>query len=340
VSDVAALSVGGLRTYLPIGERSTYPVDGLSFSLAKGETLAIVGESGSGKSMTAASIIRLLPTKLARVIEGEVLLDGHDLMKASESQMQRVRGAKIALMPQDPMTALNPSLTIGYQVSEPLLLHERLTRDTAYARSADLLTRLGIPDSRAMLRAYPHQLSGGMRQRAVLAMALICGPKVLIADEPTTAVDVTTQEQIIDLLQSLQRESGLSLLLITHDMGVVARIADAVLVMYAGRAAEYGLTREVFYRPVHPYTRGLLDSIDYQDYKPREHLKSIAGVAPRMDALPTGCAFHVRCPYVRDICREAGPTLGPIPGVATLAACHPAQAGELEPWHPGPTRKP
>jgi oligopeptide/dipeptide ABC transporter ATP-binding protein len=230
------------------------------------------------------------------------------------------------------MTALNPSLTIGYQVSEPLLVHERITRQAARSRAIELLAKTGIPNLPAILDAYPHQLSGGMRQRVILSMSLICQPIVLIADEPTTALDVTTQEQIIDLLQEIQAESGLSLILITHDLGVVARIADQVLVMYAGRPAEHGAVDDIFYRPSHPYTRGLLRSVDFDSYAPRERLRSIPGIPPRLDALPTGCAFHPRCPYAREICREVVPPFEASPSLPSITACHVAHAGELEPW--------
>jgi peptide/nickel transport system ATP-binding protein len=235
-------------------------------------------------------------------------------------------------MPQDPMTALNPSLTIGYQVMEPLLVHERLPRALIRTRAIELLKRTGIGNLPDILDAYPHQLSGGMRQRVVLAMALICHPSVLVADEPTTALDVTTQEQIMDLLQDVQREFGLSLIVISHDLGVVARIADHVLVMYAGRPAEYGTVHDIFARPSHPYTRGLLNSVDFASYPPRERLRSIPGVPPRLEALPRGCAFHPRCGYVRDVCRAVEPSLRSAPDLPSLTACHVAQAGELEPW--------
>jgi oligopeptide/dipeptide ABC transporter ATP-binding protein len=287
--------------------------------------------------MTAASIVRLLPRERARVVGGQVLFGGQDLLTLSEADMRRIRGTGIALMPQDPMTALNPSLTVGYQVGEPLRVHERVTRQAARSRAVALLAKTGIANLPAILDSYPHQLSGGMRQRVILAMSLICQPTVLIADEPTTALDVTTQEQIIDLLQEIQAESGLSLILITHDLGVVARIADQVLVMYAGRPVEHGTIDDIFYRPSHPYTRGLLRSVDFESYAPREHLRSIPGVPPRLDALPAGCAFHPRCPYVRDICRDVAPPFTASPSLHSITACHVAHSGELEPW-PSPAR--
>jgi oligopeptide transport system ATP-binding protein len=328
------LEVRGLHTVLRYGDVQIEPVNGVSFTLHKGKALAIVGESGSGKSLTAASIVRLLPRKLARIEGGEVLYEGRDLLALTERQMRSVRGPGIALMPQDPMTALNPSLTIGYQVAEPLRLHEQLSRRDSLPRAIELLRKTGMPNLPAILDAYPHQLSGGMRQRAVLAMSLICKPAVLIADEPTTALDVTTQEQIVDLLQSFQSESDLSLILITHDLGVVARIADEVLVMYAGRPVEYGTVDEIFYQPSHPYTRGLLRSVDFESYVPREYLQSIPGVPPRLDELPRGCAFHPRCPYARDACRQVVPPLAHSPLASSVTACLVAQEGDLEPWQP------
>jgi len=328
----AILDVRDLTVALQTDDRAIHPVDGISFRLERGRTLAVVGESGSGKSMTALAIVGLLPRGLAHLTGGQVLLAGEDLAGIPESELRRRRGSNISLMPQDPMTALNPSLTIGYQVMEPLMVHERLPRSLIRIRAIELLKRTGIGNLPDILDAYPHQLSGGMRQRVVLAMALICRPGVLVADEPTTALDVTTQEQIIDLLQDLQREFGLSLIVISHDLGVVARIADHVLVMYAGRPAEYGSVDDIFARPSHPYTRGLLNSVDFASYPPRERLRSIPGVPPRLEALPSGCAFHPRCAYARDICRELKPTLMTAPGFPSLTACHVAQAGDLEPW--------
>ncbi|HEX4214218.1 MAG TPA: ABC transporter ATP-binding protein [Candidatus Dormibacteraeota bacterium] len=326
------LSLREVRTALRLGEGEIHPVDGVSFDLVRRQTLAIVGESGSGKSMTAASIIGLLPERVARISAGSILFRGEDLTQLSEAGLRRVRGKGIALMPQDPMTALNPSLTVGYQVTEPLRVHERASRAAAGERALALLARTGIGNPEAALRAYPHQLSGGMRQRVVLAMALICHPEVLIADEPTTALDVTTQEQIIDLLQEMQADSGLSLILITHDLGVVARIADRVLIMYAGRSAEYGTTEDIFYRPSHPYTRGLLASVDFDSYAPGSHLGSIPGAPPRLDALPSGCAFRTRCPFARAVCEERVPVLRAGPSVPGEVACHVALAGDLPPW--------
>jgi oligopeptide/dipeptide ABC transporter ATP-binding protein len=328
----ALLEVDDLQTHITESGQVTRAVDGISFQLEKGRTLAIVGESGSGKTMTALSIVRLLPTATAQIVGGRILFEGRDLTVASEGELRQIRGDRIAIMFQDPLTALNPSLRVGPQVMEPLLEHRRVDRAEARQRAVEMLARTHLPDPAAVFDAYPHQLSGGMRQRVVLAMALACEPDVLIADEPTTALDVTTQEQIIDLLLEIQQATRLSLIVITHDLGVVARIADDVLVVYAGKGVEYGAVRDVFKLPAHPYTRGLLESIDYQQYRPRERLDSIPGVPPRLDELPPGCAFHPRCRFAIDRCREETPLLLPPPGYRTLAACHVAQAGSLPLW--------
>jgi oligopeptide transport system ATP-binding protein len=325
----ATLDVRELRTYLYFEDRVVPAVDGISFSVNRGETLAIVGESGSGKTMTGLSILRLFPTPAARIVSGQVLFGGHDLTGISEPEMREIRGNRISVMFQDPMTTFNPSLRVGFQVVEALLMHNRIPRREADDRALEMLGRMGIPHPRVVFDSYPHQLSGGMRQRAVLAMALLCRPEVLIADEPTTALDVTTQEQIIDLLQEMQAEYNLSIVLITHDLGVVARVANSILVMYAGRPAEFGEADDIFYRCSHPYTRGLLDSVDYGAYRPGEHLRPIAGVPPRLDQLPPGCAFNPRCLYAEPVCRDRVPEFGRVPSGDTVAACHPALAGRL-----------
>jgi oligopeptide/dipeptide ABC transporter ATP-binding protein len=326
----AALEVRGLRTVLRTGGPEHYPVDGVSFELRRGETLAIVGESGSGKSMTALSIIGLLP-RVASVVSGSALIDGEDLIALNPKAMSDRRGITIAYMPQDPVSALNPSLTIGKQVTEPLIVHGQASRKEAVGRATELLRVLGIPNLPGALDAYPHQLSGGTRQRVLLAMSLIGRPKVLIADEPTTSVDVTTQEQIIDLLGEIQRETSLALIVITHDLGVVARIATRVLVMYAGRVVEYGDADEVFDRPMHPYTRALLRSVDFAGAAPRSRLYALEGYPPQLGDLPSGCAFHPRCAHCVDICGQVRPELGPLPGGRSLSACHLATQGRLPP---------
>jgi oligopeptide/dipeptide ABC transporter ATP-binding protein len=327
----SVLSVRGLHVSLETAERRIEPVAGLTFDVARGRTLAVVGESGSGKSMTAASIVRLLPEGAA-ITSGEILLGDRDIVLLSEAQLREIRGTGVALMPQNPMTALNPSRTIGYQVDEPLLVHAKVSKREATDRVLDMLRRTGITDPR-LLDAYPHQLSGGMRQRVVLAMALVAQPTLLIADEPTTALDVTTQEQIVDLLAELQEELGLSIILITHDLGVVARIAHDVLVMYAGKQLEYGKADDVFAAPGHPYTRGLIDSVDFDAYAPGERLRSIGGAPPQLDVLPSGCVFRTRCAHAADVCADAVPLLQTTASFARHpVACHLLHAGELPPW--------
>ena len=322
------LAVAGLRTALHARGARQFPVDGVSFELRGGETLAIVGESGSGKSMTALSIMGLLP-RAASVVDGAAVLSGEDLLALGPKEMRERRGTLIAYMPQDPVSALNPSLTIGRQVAEPLLVHHRASRREATERALELLRGLGIPNLPAALDAYPHQLSGGMRQRVLLAMSLIGRPKVLIADEPTTSVDVTTQEQIIDLLGEIQRETKLAMVIITHDLGVVARIATRVLVMYAGRVVEHGDADQVFEAPMHPYTRGLLRSVEFDTVAPLTELFALEGNPPQLSNLPQGCAFHPRCAFRIEVCTQAVPALGQVPGSPGLSACHLAAAGDL-----------
>jgi oligopeptide/dipeptide ABC transporter ATP-binding protein len=236
--------------------------------------------------------------------------------------MQEVRGVEIAYMPQDPVSALNPALTIGYQVMEPLVVHHKARPQEARQRALELLTEMGIPNLPGALKAYPHQFSGGMRQRVLLAMALIGKPQVLIADEPTTSVDVTTQEQIIDLLRTIQLETRLGIVLITHDLGVVARIATRILVMYAGRPVEYGEVDQIFEHPMHPYTRGLLQSVEYDQLDPGSRLHALDGNPPQLGELPSGCAFHPRCPFSVQMCMDVRPELAPVPGQPGLSACH------------------
>lgn len=326
-----ALEVTDLRTAIGARDSRRMPVNGVSFTVAAGETVAIVGESGSGKTMTALSVMGLLPRGVAQVVGGRVTVRGRTVSDLSEREMQSVRGVDIAYMPQDPVSGLNPALTIGLQVTEPLLVHRKGSRQQAEADALDLLGKVGIPNPPRAMRSYPHQLSGGMRQRVLLAMCLIGRPSVLIADEPTTAVDVTTQEQIIDLLASIQSESRLAMLLITHDLGVVARIASKVLVMYAGRVVEHGSAEQVFEQPMHPYTRGLLRSVDFDSVTPRTRLFALDGAPPQLGDLPAGCSFNPRCRYAESICLKAVPELAPTPG-GGLSACHVATRGDLPPW--------
>jgi oligopeptide/dipeptide ABC transporter ATP-binding protein len=290
-------------------------VDHVSFDLRRGELLGIVGESGSGKSATSLSIMRLLPPQ-GRVTHGRVELAGQDLLALPEPAMRALRGARIAMIFQDPMTALNPYLRVGEQLVEGAVLHLGLDARAAEARARALLDRVRIPDAAARLKSYPHELSGGMRQRVMIAMALLCDPDLIIADEPTTALDVTVQAEILQLLNELRRERGLSILLITHDLGVVASTCDRVLVMYAGRVVELASAAELFARPLHPYTLALLRSLPRLDAAPGSRLETIPGLPPRLDRGPfTECTFAARCRFVHDACRVAEPPLSEdVPG--------------------------
>jgi oligopeptide transport system ATP-binding protein len=283
-------------------------VRGVSFDLEKGETLAIVGESGSGKSVTAKSLMRILPKQNSMIKKGEVLYEGTDLLKYSHQKMQKIRGAEISMVFQDPMTSLNPTMTIGKQVMEGLRKHQELSRKEASKKAAELLDLVGIPNSEERLSDYPHQFSGGMRQRVVIAMALACNPKILIADEPTTALDVTIQAQILDLMKDLQKKTGTAILLITHDLGVVANMAQRVAVMYAGEIIEMGTVDEIFYQPKHPYTWGLLSSMPKLHADRSLPLVPIQGTPPDLAHLTEGCPFAARCPYVMKVCHNHMPS--------------------------------
>jgi oligopeptide transport system ATP-binding protein len=284
-------------------------VDEVSFDIAPGETVAIVGESGSGKSVTALSIMRLIPSPPGRIYSGEVIFEGRDLMQLDDAAMRDVRGNAIAMIFQEPMSSLNPALTVGMQVAEPLNLHRGSPWAKALEHATELLGRVRIPDTASRLASYPHQYSGGMRQRVMIAMALACQPRLIIADEPTTALDVTVQAQILDLLKELTRETGSSLLLITHDLGVVARYADRVAVMYGGRIVETAPAVELYKRPRHPYTVGLMASIPRLDSDAGRPLVPIEGQPPDLAQLPPGCAFSPRCRIATDPCRVSRPPL-------------------------------
>ena len=307
------LAVEGLRTYFDLRHGTVKAVDGVSFALAPHETLAIVGESGCGKSITALSLMRLVPDPPGRIAGGKVLLDGVDLLALSEEAMRGVRGKDVAMIFQEPMTSLNPVLTIGSQIAEVLLLHENISRQQAWDKAIDMLRLARIPEPEQRVKEYPHQLSGGMRQRAMIAMALACNPKVLIADEPTTALDVTIQAQILDIMLDLQRKLGTAIILITHDLGVVAETAQRVIVMYAGRKVEEAPVEELFARPQHPYTRGLMASIPRlalmrgQNEEPGGRLQEIPGMVPALSNLPPGCVFAPRCAHAEDRCRATYP---------------------------------
>jgi oligopeptide/dipeptide ABC transporter ATP-binding protein len=296
--------VAGLTAGFDIRGHFVPAVINVSFHVSPGETLCIVGESGSGKSVTALSIIRLVPPP-GRIAAGTLSFGGRELMQLGEREMQRIRGAEIGFVFQEPMTALNPVMTIGSQIEETLRVHDRATRRTARAKALELLDAVSVPEPQRRVVEYPHQLSGGLRQRALIAMALACEPKLLIADEPTTALDVTIQAQILDLLRTMQRRLGLALLLITHDLGIVAEMADRVSVMYAGRIVEHSPVKELFADPKHPYTKGLLASIP--GGAPGTRLRAIDGTVPALGSLPPGCSFTPRCPYRFEPCPTAHP---------------------------------
>ncbi|AEI44140.1 DppD [Paenibacillus mucilaginosus KNP414] len=303
-------------------------VRGVSFTLREGETLAVVGESGCGKSVTARSLMRLLPGRTACIKRGSIRYRGRELTALPEAEMRRLRGPELAMVFQDAMTALHPTLTIGEQLMEGLLLHERLTRGEARRRALEVLEEVGIGQGPARLGQYPHEFSGGMRQRIMIAMALSCRPSVLLADEPTTALDVTIQAQILDLLRGVQRERGVSVLLITHDLGVVAEAADRVAVMYAGRIVESGTAGEIFRSPRHPYTQGLLASMPRLDTPKGRPLLSIPGTPPDLYAPPPGCAFAPRCPRAMDVCGRYAPP------AAVITPTHAASCWLLDPRAP------
>ena len=306
---MAMLEVNNLKTHFKTADGVVKAVDGISFSLEPGENLGIVGESGSGKSVTALSIMGLNPKPPAEYPEGEILFEGENLLEASDSRMQKIRGNDIAMIFQDPMTSLNPVFTVGNQIREAIRIHQNVSKDEARQRTVQVLKDVGIPRPEERAKDYPHQFSGGMRQRAMIAMGLACNPKVLIADEPTTALDVTIQAQILDLMVGLQERYGTAIIMITHDLGVVAQIADKVMVMYAGRAVEKGATDGVFYDPLMPYSWALLRSLPRLDTAGEVRLLPIKGQPPSLIFLPKGCNFSPRCPFVKDECHEIDPDL-------------------------------
>ena len=307
------LEVDNLKTYFYTRGGLVKAVDGVSFSLRRGELLAIVGESGCGKSVTALSLMRLVADPPGRIVDGSVRLDGVDLVGLDLAAMRDIRGKEISMVFQEPMTSLNPVMTIGRQIEEALLLHETASRKVALDRTIEMLQLVGIPEPSQRVREYPHQLSGGMRQRAMIAMALACNPKVLIADEPTSALDVTIQAQILDLIAKLRRELGTAVILITHDLGVVAETAERVIVMYAGRKVEEAAVEDLFAHPLHPYTKGLMNSIPRLALMRRqgagcaERLQEVPGMVPALSNLPAGCIFAPRCAFASDICRREFP---------------------------------
>ena len=308
------LEIENLHTQFVTPAGVVRAVDGVSYSLRGGETLGVVGESGCGKSVTALSILRLVSSPPGRIVDGAIRFEGVDLLSLSETEMEHIRGNRISMIFQEPMTSLNPLLTVGRQISEAIALHQKLPRREAMERAIDMLRRVHIPEPEHRAHAYPHQLSGGMRQRVMIAMALSCNPKVLIADEPTTALDVTIQAQILDLMRELRDTLGTAIILITHDMGVVAENADRVVVMYAGRKVEEAKVDDLFERPAHPYTRGLLGSIPSLDLAARTvptraRLNEIKGMVPSLFNLPKGCSFAPRCAMATDQCWSFVPVL-------------------------------
>ena len=309
----ALLEVDGLQTHFFTRDGIVRAVDGVSFSVAPGETLAVVGESGCGKSVTSLSILRLIASPPGRIVAGRVVFQGRDLLGLSEDEMRAVRGNAISMIFQEPMTSLNPALTVGRQIAESLVLHRGLSQHDAMAKAVEMLRKVRMPEPERRVRQYPHELSGGMRQRVMIAMALACGPKLLIADEPTTALDVTIQAQILELMRELGRETGAAIILITHDLGVVAEMAQRVVVMYAGRKVEEAPVDELFARPRHPYTRGLLGSMPHLGDSARgeggKRLVEIPGMVPSLKDEQPGCLFAPRCPNAIPRCSQEAPPL-------------------------------
>jgi len=320
---MALLEVENLQTHFRTPDGVNRAVDGLSFHVEAGETVAIVGESGCGKSVTSMSILRLIPEPPGK-IAGTIRFQGKDLLKLSDREMRAIRGNEISMIFQEPMTSLNPVLTVGRQIGETLRLHQGLNKEQAEARAVEMLRLVGIPEPERRVREYPHQLSGGMRQRVMIAIALACNPKLLIADEPTTALDVTIQAQILDLMRDLKHRVGAAIILITHDLGVVAEVAERVVVMYAGRKVEEAAVGPLFHNPKHPYTQGLLGSVPKLGSSltgEETRLAEIPGLVPSLKQKIQGCVFASRCPYATDLCRQVAPALEEkAPG--HIAACH------------------
>jgi len=314
------LQIKDLRTHFITRDGVVKAVDGVTYEVQEGETIGLVGESGCGKSVSALSILRLITDPPGRIVGGSVKFEGRDLLTLTEAEMRGVRGNRIAMVFQEPMTSLNPVLTIGRQLTEGLELHLKMGKDDARSRAAELLQTVGIPNADQQLNSYPHQFSGGMRQRVMIAMALSCNPKLLIADEPTTALDVTIQAQILELLQKLSAETGTSVLIITHNLGVIARYAHRVNVMYAGKIVESGMTRDLFTNPQHPYTKGLLKSVQRLDQDRTQKLSIIDGTPPDLINMPQGCAFQPRCTFAVSECSVTAPALTDR-GNGHMAAC-------------------
>ncbi len=330
LAEAAVLEVENLKTYFFVKQGVVKAVDDFSFSLKSGDKLAIVGESGCGKSMTALSVLRLVPNPPGRIVSGSIKLDGKDLLQMSESEMRNIRGNRISMIFQEPMTSLNPVLSIAQQIGEALILHQKLSDKDAFDRSVELLKLVKIPEPLRRAREYPHQLSGGMRQRVMTAMALACNPQVLLADEPTTALDVTIQAQILDLIMELQDRLGTAVVLITHDLGVVAETSERVIVMYGGRKVEEANVNDIFAMPLHPYTQGLLAAVPKlttlsgkESYSKR--LQEIPGIVPALVNLPDACTFAPRCAFATDICRHEYPPYTNISSSHKVACWHVAK---------------
>ncbi|HEX4063003.1 MAG TPA: ABC transporter ATP-binding protein [Streptosporangiaceae bacterium] len=327
------LEVRDLRIHFPTDDGLVKAVDGVSFAVDRGKTLGIVGESGSGKSVSSLGIMGLHNTRNARV-SGQIWLDGEELVAASPNRVRQLRGSKMAMIFQDPLSALHPYFTVGAQIAEAYLIHNQVGKKAAKERAVEMLDRVGIPNPKTRVDDYPHQFSGGMRQRAMIAMALICNPQLLIADEPTTALDVTVQAQILDLIAGLQQEFGSAVIIITHDLGVVAELSDDILVMYAGRMAEYGTGEDIFRQPGHPYTWGLLASMPRLDEARTERLEPIPGTPPSLINVPSGCPFHPRCAYAD---KTGGRSVNEVPqlrvvGLGHQVACHLSTNEQRQYW--------
>jgi oligopeptide/dipeptide ABC transporter ATP-binding protein len=314
------LQIHNLQTHFHMGKRVVKAVDGISLSVNPGETLALVGESGSGKSVTAMSIMRLLPEAITQM-QGEILFEGRDIVKMPLEEVREIRGKHISMIFQEPMTSLNPAYTIGEQISEAVRVHSNVDKKIAWNKAVEMLELVGIPAAAQRAKEYPHQMSGGMRQRVMIAISLVCNPRLLLADEPTTALDVTIQAQILDLIIKLAKEFNTALIMITHDLGVVAEIAQSMAVMYAGRIVEQGSVVDVFANPHHPYTVGLMNSIPRLESGKKQRLHTIEGVVPDLSALPIGCTFADRCEYAQQKCREKFPEIRFLAN-ARQVACH------------------
>lgn len=322
------LDVADLKTVFGTRSGEVHAVNSVSFDLKPGELLGVVGESGSGKSVTMMSLIGLLPSPPAEVRSGSVMFEGRDVLKMTPDELREIRGSRIGFVFQDPMTSLNPVFTVGFQITEPLRQHMGLSKSEARTRAVELLELVGIPDARARLSNFPHQFSGGMRQRVMIAIALACDPKVLIADEPTTALDVTIQAQILELVRELRQKLGMAIIWITHDLGVIAGIADRVMVMYGGQIVEQAPVKELFRNPQHPYTRALLETLPQIIGARSKRLRTIEGQPPALHAHPTSCPFRARCVHAMDICAEENPAIKTLSGDHDVACFWDADSGE------------